>query len=257
MFYSSGTKLEEPKVTDNNQPPPLILSPEHQSVNHSQRNSQITHSTRSTAQKQAPVDPASPANWLQMHLLQPRANEIPLSVLWKHFPNSPWNTSSQSFDFSSSCTFSKQKSLTSHLHLDVWIGEVQNNIRLQLWKALCLLEMDTTTEQNGGREQGKERERQTDTEAAGGTLMQSISAATCGYEAQSCTRACPVQQMKTNPASPPANARFSPSASVPPTSLSLCNQWREPIHVSYLISRGATGWNATPCMEETRGGKRS
>ncbi len=207
MFYSSGTKLEEPKVTDNNQPPPLILSPEHQSVNHSQRNSQITHSTHSTAQKQAPVDPASPANWLQVHLLQPRANEIPLSVLWKHFPNSPWNTSSQSFDFSSSCTFSKQKSLTSHLHLDVWIGEVRNNIRLQLWKALCLLEMDTTTEQTGGREQGKERERPTDTEAAGGTLMRSISAATCGYEAQSCTRACPVQQMKTNPANPPPAPR--------------------------------------------------
>lgn len=158
--------------------------------------------------------------------------------------------------------FSKQKSLTSHLHLDVWIGEVQNNIRLQLWKALCLLEMDATTEQNGGWEQGKKRERPTDTEAAGGTLMQSISAATCGYEAQSYMRACPVQQMNTNPTSPPPTLD-SPLQHLyhpplhSPTSLSLCNQWREPIHVSYLTARGATGWNATPCMGETRGGKRS
>lgn len=116
------------------------------------------------------------------------------------------------------------KSLTSHLQrsqfsLDACIGDVQNN-RLQLRKALCLLEMNTTTEQN---EDGREVERLTDIEAAGGTLTQSISTATCGYEAQrSCGRntgagSCPVQQINRNPSTHPRHRSILPSASAPPT----------------------------------------
>lgn len=84
-----------------------ILSPEQQSVNHSQRNSQITHSTHTagdTAQKQPPVDPAAPANWLQMHHMRLRGA---LETLPKFTLNLKQNTSSQSFDFSSSRTFLK------------------------------------------------------------------------------------------------------------------------------------------------------
>lgn len=113
--------------------------------------------------------------------------------------------------------FLQSRTLTSHLQrsqfsLESCIGDVQNN-RLQLRKALCLLEMNTTTEQN---EDGREVERPPDIEAAGGTLTQSISTATCGYEAQrSCGRntgagSCPVQQINRNPSTPPANAQFSP-----------------------------------------------
>lgn len=118
--------------------------------------------------------------------------------------------------------FLQSRTLTSHLQrpqFSLCISDVQNN-RLQLRKALYLLEVNTTTEQN---EDGREAERPTDIEAAGGTLMQSISTATCGYEAQrSCGRntgagsCCPVQQINRNPTTPRQRSVL-PSASVPPT----------------------------------------
>lgn len=84
--------------------------------------------------------------------------------------------------------FLQSRTLTSHLQrsqFSLCISDVQNN-GLQLRKALYLLEVNATTEQN---EDGREAERPTDLEAAEGTLMQSISTATCGYEAQrSCGR---------------------------------------------------------------------
>lgn len=92
--------------------------------------------------------------------------------------------------------------------------------------------------------------------------MQSIRTATCGYELRTGNESLSCVTDEHEPHQPPANARFSPQHLYhpplrSPTSLSLHNRWREPIHVSYLIARGATGWNATPCMGETRGGKRS
>lgn len=261
---------------------PSILSPEQRSVIHSQRKSQIPHYMHSTAanthtagdaaQKQPPVDPASPSD---ASLCKPVKSLLEVfETLPKFTLNLKQNASAR---FHPNRTlwvqflmhFLQSRTLTSHLQrsqFSLCISDVQNN-RLQLRKALYLLEVNTTTEQN---KDGREAKRPTDIEAAGGTLMQSISTATCGYEAQrSCGRNTGAGSWKrelvlcnrlTGTPPPPANAQFSlqhlyhpPTRS--PTSLSLRNQWREPIHVSYLIARGTTGWNATPCMGETRGGR--
>ncbi len=96
--------------------PPIHPLPGAQSVNHSQRNSQITHSTHSTAATTHTAgDTAQENNHLLILQLQQMTTDASHAAA-RCFGNTSQftlnlkqNTSSQSFDFSSSRTFSKQK----------------------------------------------------------------------------------------------------------------------------------------------------
>lgn len=161
MFYSRGPKSEEPKVTDNNQPLPPIhplpgateceslpkKQPNHPLHTHCRRHGTETTTCWSCSSSKLTTDASHAAarcfgNTSQIHLES--KTKYFISILWLQFLTH----------------FSQSRNLLPHICIST-----SKSVRSKITsgcnseKALCLLEMDTTTEQNGGWEEGKERER--------------------------------------------------------------------------------------------------